>query len=112
VIVFHSGKRIAFMKTGVHWLDEIVEQANLPQRVNRDTAALIYGKLIGEPVSKNTLRRLPIPYKLVDRDSSYEVANIVAAARKRLDEAPVRCPLSGRPRPTRPAPKSLESVTP
>jgi hypothetical protein len=100
------------MKTGVHWLDEIVEQANLPQQVNRDTAALIYGKLIGKPVSKNTLRRLPIPYKLVDRDSSYEVANIVAAARKRLDEAPVRCPLSRRPRPTRPAPKSLESVTP
>jgi hypothetical protein len=101
------------MKTGVHWLDDIVEQANLPQRVNRDTAAVIYGKLIGKPVSKHTFRRLPIPYIIHGRDASYMVDAIVTEVRRRIAEAPVRCPPQRRrSRPARGAMSLPQNATP
>ena len=33
---------------GIAWLDEIVEQANLPKLTDREGAALIYGKLVSK----------------------------------------------------------------
>ena len=78
------------MKTGIAWLDEIVEQANLPKLTDREGAALIYGKLVSKYVSPHTLRQMPIPYRLVGRSASYQVDDIVAYARRRLAEAPIR----------------------
>jgi hypothetical protein len=43
------------------WLNLIVRTAGLPDSLDREGAAITLGKLLGRPVSPQTLRRWPIP---------------------------------------------------
>ena len=79
-------------KTGVDWLDEIVDRANLPLRLDRGAAAITLGRLLGDVVSVNTLRRWPIPYKLIGRSARYQADDLIAFAHKRIAETPLREP--------------------
>jgi hypothetical protein len=80
------------MPTGIRWLDAIVEEANLPKTVDREGAALVLSRLLGVYVTKNTVRRWPLPYKVVGRYARYEVDDLIKYARKRLEETPTRLP--------------------
>ena len=89
------------MPTGIPWLDEIVENSGLPKMADFDGARLIYNHVACDCVKAHTFRRYAIPYKLVGRSRRYVVDDIIAFARKRLEEAPRRIP------PQRPRKKRL-----
>ena len=80
------------MPTGIPWLDEIVEHSGLPKMADFEGARLIYNHVACDSISPHTFRRYAIRYKLVGRSRRYIVDDIVAFARKRLEEAPVRKP--------------------
>jgi hypothetical protein len=84
--------------TGVDWLDDIAAKANFPLRMDREAAALALTRLLGDNVSKNTLRRWPVPYKLIGRSARYEVDDLISFARKRIAETPMRKPTPSHPR--------------
>jgi hypothetical protein len=88
-------------KTGYRALDEVVEHAAMPKRCDRVFAAMFYGRLLGQPCSEHTFRRLPIPYKKTGRSASYLVDDIIAAAQQVIAEAPIHTP------PERPRKKRL-----
>jgi hypothetical protein len=77
------------MATGIIWLDRIVEQADFPQTVDREGAALVLGQLLGFTPSKHTVRSWDIPYRVVGKHSRYLVSDLVEYARARLKQ-PVR----------------------
>jgi hypothetical protein len=94
----------AIMATpGIAWLDNIVKQANFPQTVDREGAALLYGQLTGFTPSKHTIRSWPIPYRVIGRSAIYKVRDVIEHARKDL-EGP---PRSGPGAPTNPDVKAL-----
>jgi hypothetical protein len=72
------------------WLKAIVDAAGLPNSVDREGAALAYGELVGRPVSPETLRRLPIPYKVIAGCARYEVSELIAHAKAQYENAPRR----------------------
>jgi hypothetical protein len=72
------------------WLKEILDAAGLPNSVDREGAALALGKLLGRPVSPETLRRWPIPYKVVAGCARYEVSELIAYAKAQYENAPRR----------------------
>lgn len=72
------------------WLKEIIGAAGLPDRVDREGAAMVLGRLIGRPVSPETIRRWPIPYKVIAGCASYEVRDLIAHARAQYENAPRR----------------------
>jgi hypothetical protein len=78
------------MTTGIIWLDRIVEQADFPQAVDREGAALVLGQLLGFTPSKHTVRSWRIPYRVVGKQSHYLVSDLIEYARKRLKQSPVR----------------------
>jgi hypothetical protein len=57
---------------------------------------LIYNSVACDSVSVHTFKRYPIPYKIIGRSRRYVVDDIIAFARKRLEEAPVRLPAKRR----------------
>lgn len=80
------------MKTASNWLGEIVERANLPQLTDLGGALIVYNNLTCSGASVHTFRRFPIGYVIVGRERRYRVDDVIAYARKRLDEAPLRKP--------------------
>jgi hypothetical protein len=72
------------------WLKEIVDSAALPSSLDREGAALALETLLGRPVSPETLRRWPIPYKLVAGCARYEVSDLIAHAKLQYENAPRR----------------------
>jgi hypothetical protein len=72
------------------WLKEIVEAAGLPHSLDREGAAIVEGKLLGRPVSPETLRRWPIPYKVVAGYARYAVSDLIAYAKAQYENAPRR----------------------
>ena len=80
------------MKTASNWLGEIVERANLPQLTDLGGALIVYNNLTCSGASLHTFRRFPIGYVIVGRERRYRVDDVIAYARKRLEEAPVRKP--------------------
>jgi hypothetical protein len=86
------------MPTGISWVDAAVERANLPPMADLEGGLLIYNQVACDNISAHTFRRYAIPYKLVGRSRRYVVDDIIAFARKRLEEAPLRKPASRRPR--------------
>jgi hypothetical protein len=96
-------------KTGYRALDEVVEQADMPKRCDRLFGALFYGRLLGQPCSEHTFRRLPIPYIKTGRSASYLIDDIVAYARKAIAEAPIRTPPE-RPRKKRIRPATIQAL--
>jgi hypothetical protein len=95
------------MPTGVSWVDAALERAGLPPMADLEGGLLIYNNVACDSVSVHTFRRYPIPYKLIGRTRRYVVDDIIAFARKRLAEAPVRKP-APRPRGRR---KPIEATT-
>jgi hypothetical protein len=79
------------------WLGEIVERANLPQLTDLGGAVIVYNNLTCSGTSAHTFRRFPIGYVIVGRERRYRVDDVIAYARKRLEEAPIRRP-APRPR--------------
>lgn len=80
------------MKTASNWLGEIVERANLPQLTDLGGALIVYNNLTCSGASVHTFRRFPIGYVIVGRERRYRVDDVIAYARKRLEEAPLRKP--------------------
>jgi hypothetical protein len=76
--------------TLIKWLDDIVEQSGIPRTADREGAALVLSGLYGRPVSPETVRRWPIPYKVIAGLAQYEIHDLIAHAKKVIDEAPVR----------------------
>jgi hypothetical protein len=79
------------------WIDAIVKRANLPQLTDLGGALIVYNNLTCSGSSIHTFRRFPIAYVLVGRERRYKVDDIIAFAKKRLAEAPVRMPPPRRP---------------
>jgi hypothetical protein len=80
------------VKTASNWLGEIVERANLPQLTDLGGALIVYNNLTCSGASLHTFRRFPIGYVIVGRERRYRVDDVIAYARKRLEEAPLRKP--------------------
>ena len=80
------------MKTASNWLGEIVERATLPQLTDLGGALIVYNNLTCSGASVHTFRQFPIGYVIVGRERRYRVDDVIAYARKRLDEAPLRKP--------------------
>jgi hypothetical protein len=78
------------VKTASNWLGEIVERANLPQLTDLGGALIVYNNLTCSGASVHTFRRFPIGYVIVGRERRYRVDDVIAYARKRLEEAPLR----------------------
>ena len=72
------------------WLEEILGAADLPTSVDREGAALALANLLGRPISPETLRRWPIPYKVVAGCARYEVSDLIAHAKAEYANAPRR----------------------
>lgn len=72
------------------WLKEILGAAGLPNSLDREGSALALGQLLGRPVSPETLRRWPIPYKVVAGCARYEVSELIAHAKAQYKNAPRR----------------------
>jgi hypothetical protein len=72
------------------WLREIVEHAALAKSIDREGAALALAKLLGRPISPETVRRWPIPYRVVAGCARYEVSDLIAYARLQYGTAPRR----------------------
>ena len=76
--------------SGIPWLHAIAARANLPKTADREGAALILTELLGRPVAPETLRRWPIPYKIVANFAQYEIDGLIDFARRAYEEAPRR----------------------
>ena len=77
-------------ETGVPWLDAAVTKANVPQTVDTETAIEVHLRIAGEEPSVETYRRFAVPYRLIGRERRYTVDDVVAFAKKRFEESPVR----------------------
>jgi hypothetical protein len=77
-------------ETGVSWLDAAVSKANVPQTVDTETAIEIHLRITGEELSDETYRRFPVTYRLIGRERRYTVDDVVAYAKHRFEQAPVR----------------------
>jgi hypothetical protein len=77
-------------ESGVSWLDAAVNKANVPKSVDTETAIEIHLRITGEDPSVETYRRFPVPYRLIGRERRYTVDDVVAFAKKRFEQAPVR----------------------
>ena len=74
------------------WIDAIAARANLPQLTDLGGALIVYNNLTCSGASLHTFRRFPIGYVIVGRERRYRVDDVIAYARKRVEEAPVRKP--------------------
>jgi hypothetical protein len=72
------------------WLKEIVGAPGLPNSLDREGGAIALGKLLGRPVSPETVRRWPIPYKVVAGCARYAVSDLIAYAKAQYENAPRR----------------------
>lgn len=78
------------MQTGIAWLDEVVASSKFPKLVDTEGAGLILSQMFGFLPSPETIRRWPIPYRLVGKTRRYCVDDVLAFAHKRLEESPMR----------------------
>jgi hypothetical protein len=85
------------MPVDIPWVDAAVERAGLPPMADLEGGLLIYNAVACDSVSIHTFKRYSIPYKLIGRSRRYVVDDIIAFAKTRLAETPVRIPAS-RPR--------------
>ena len=77
-------------ETGVSWLDSAVNKANVPQTLDTETAIELHLRITGEQPAGETYRRFEIPYRLIGRERRYAVDDVVAFAKQRFEQAPVR----------------------
>ena len=62
----------------------------LPPTVDTEGACKIIEELEGQRPAEETVRRWPIPYRLIGRVRRYEVDDVIAHARQRFKQAPIR----------------------
>jgi hypothetical protein len=62
----------------------------LPPTVDTEGACEIIEELEGQRPSEETVRRWPIPYRLRGRTRTYTVDDVVAFAKQRFEQAPIR----------------------
>ena len=74
------------------WLKRLRAEANVPERVDLDSAVLIHNAVADEDVSPTTYRRWPVYYNVLGRSRSYLVSDVVAYAKQRIEQAPRRIP--------------------
>jgi len=72
------------------WLREIVDIAALPSSLDREGAALALAALLGRPISPETLRRWPVPYRVIAGCARYQVSDLIAHAKFQYENAPRR----------------------
>jgi hypothetical protein len=72
------------------WLEELLERAALAKSVDREGAAIALASLLGRPISPETVRRWPIPYKVVAGCARYELNDLISYVRVQYDNAPRR----------------------
>jgi hypothetical protein len=80
------------MPTDISWIDAAVERSGLSPMADLEGGLEIYNAVACDSVSVHAFRRYPIPYKIIGRSRRYVVDDIIAFAKKRLAEAPVRTP--------------------
>jgi hypothetical protein len=85
------------MSTSPQWREKII--AVVPATVDTEAACKIVGEIEGREPSPETLRRWPIRYRLLGRIRVYEVDDVIAHARERFEQAPVRVAAVSRRRP-------------
>ena len=90
------------------WIKEIRAAAGLSDSLDREGGAIVLEKLLGRPVSPETLRRWAIPYKVIAGCARYEVSDIVAYAKAQIENAPRRI---GRRSSPQSSPKVTGNVT-
>jgi hypothetical protein len=88
------------MPTGIPWLDVIVEEAGVPAALDLEGAAMAHSEMTGIVVTPTTYRRKPVPYTILGRSRRYNVRDVVAYAKRCVEEAPVRNPAPRRGKPT------------
>jgi hypothetical protein len=77
-------------ETGVSWLDTAVSKANIPQTVDTETAIELHLRITGEQPAGETYRRFEVPCRLIGRERRYAVDDVVAFAKQRFEQAPIR----------------------
>jgi hypothetical protein len=78
------------MNISQQWLDKIVAAA-IPATTNTQGVCDIIEAIEGKRPAKNTVRRWEdLKYRIRGRERTYEVDDVIAKARKRLLDAPVR----------------------
>ena len=80
------------------WLDQLREDAGVPKTVDLEGAVMIDGAVAGGDVSTNTYRKWPVPYFILNKARRYRVEDVVAYAKKRVEEATRRIPPQRGPR--------------
>ena len=80
------------MPTEIPWLDKIVKEAGVPAAADLDGAVMIHNEVTGDNLSPTTYRRKPVPYTILGRSRRYNVRDVVAYAKRCVEEAPVRIP--------------------
>jgi hypothetical protein len=96
------------MSSEIPWLDKIVKEAGV-SAADLEGAVMIHNEVSGDNLSTHTYRRRPVPYIILGRSRRYNVRDVVAYAKRCVEEAPVRIPPQ-RPRRKRVNP-SPESAT-
>lgn len=90
-------------ETGIKWLDRAVNSAELPDLADAGAALAIYNQVRRSDLSMHGFRRLPIQYRRVGKNRIYEVEHVVAAAKRKVLDAPLRQPAPRAPiKPTSP----------
>jgi hypothetical protein len=67
-----------------------IADAARPLTVDTEGACEIVEKIEGRKPSGETVRRWPIPYKLIGRTRVYEVDHVIGFSCARFDKAPIR----------------------
>jgi hypothetical protein len=84
-------------ETGIRWLDRAVNSAELPDLADAESARTIYNSIRRSNLTMEGFRRLPIPYRRVGRIRTYEVPHVVAAAKQKVLDTPLRLPAQRAP---------------
>jgi hypothetical protein len=88
------------------WFDRLREDSGVPASLDLDGATLAHNAVSGDNLSQHTYRRRPVPYIILGRSRRYNVRDVVAYAKRCVEEAPVRIP------PQRPRGKRVRPATP
>jgi hypothetical protein len=80
------------MPSEIPWLTKIFEKAGVPAGADLEGAVMIPNEVSGDTLSAHTYRRRPVPYIILGRSRRYNVCDVVAYAKRSVEEAPVRIP--------------------
>jgi hypothetical protein len=88
------------------WFDQLREDSGVPASLDLDGATMAHNAVSGDNLSPHTYRRRPVPYIILGRSRRYTIPDVVAYAKRCVEEAPVRIP------PQRPRRNRIRLATP